>query len=259
MAKRDAALVDVRRDDAGAVLDEVPGVVGGDLAEALDGDGPALQGIGAEHLAGAGLGALVQPVSGDDLRAAQSAHGLGQTGGVGGLLAHLDDVIDNGAHVLGGEEPAAQGVDEAAVGAEQRLGLVGAGVADDERLAAAEVESGEGGLVGHGAGEPQHVDDGLLLGGEGPHACAAAGGAERGVVDADERPQARLLVGVHRELFVVVLVHVVEYVHGWTSFRRAGVVRMCRRPRLERVGVPVEPLSDEGVQRAVVLHERRSV
>ena len=174
----------------GTFLDQVPGEAVRDLAESLDGHGPAFQGIRAEHLAAARLGTPVQAVSGDDLGAAQPAHEFGQAGRVGGLLADVDHVFDQRPHVLGGQEPSAQRVDEPAVGAEQRLGLVGARVADDERLAAAEVESGEGRLVGHGAGQPEDVDDRFLLGGEGPHAGAAASGAERGVVDADHGPEA---------------------------------------------------------------------
>nr|ABZ09358.1 hypothetical protein ALOHA_HF4000APKG7H23ctg3g23 [uncultured marine microorganism HF4000_APKG7H23] len=51
-------------------------------------------------------------------------------------------VIGRGAHVLGGDETAIQGVHEPAIGAEHGLRLVGAGIGHDEALAAAQGEAG---------------------------------------------------------------------------------------------------------------------
>jgi hypothetical protein len=69
-----------------------------------------------------------------------------------------------------------------------------AGIADDHGLAAAEVEAGERVLVGHAAGQVQHVLERLGLGGVRIEAGAAEGGAERGGVDRDDRAQTGGLV-----------------------------------------------------------------
>ena len=66
-------------------------------------------------------------------------------------------VLAVGAHVAGGDVAAAEGGDEPAVGAQQRLGLDLGGVADDDSLAAAVVQAGQCVLVGHGDRQAQHV------------------------------------------------------------------------------------------------------
>ena len=79
------------------------------------------------------------------------------------LLEDELHVVDVDTHVLGGDVAAVQRVDELAEGSEQRLGLVLARVADDDGLAAAEVEAGHRRLVGHAPGQAQHVVDRFLL------------------------------------------------------------------------------------------------
>ena len=97
-----------------------------------------------------------------------------------------------------------QRLHEAAVGAQQLGGLLGERVADDDRLAAAEVEPGHGRLVGHAAGEVEHVAQGLGLAGVGVEAGAAEGRAAGGGVDRDDRSEAAALVGADDDLLVAV-------------------------------------------------------
>jgi hypothetical protein len=104
------------------------------------------------------------------------------------LHEHPLHVLDGGAYVLGGDVAAAQALHEAAVGAEEHLVLLGLGGADDDRLAAPQVEARRGRLVGHAAGEAEDVAQGVGLGVVVPHAAAAEGGAEGGVVDGDDGP-----------------------------------------------------------------------
>ena len=76
-------------------------------------------------------------------------------------------VLAVGADVARGDVPAAQRLDEAAVGAQQRLGLQRGGVADDDGLAAAVVQAGQRVLVGHRAGQVQRVGEGASSSGYG--------------------------------------------------------------------------------------------
>ena len=94
---------------------------------------------------------------------------------------HVDEVHVRRARadVFGRDVAAAEALDEAAVRAEDHLAIGRLVVADDDRLAAAEVQAGHGVLVGHAAREAQRVDDRLLVGGVIPEARAAERGAER--------------------------------------------------------------------------------
>ena len=127
-------------------------------------------------------------------RVAGATLGDGAAGHEAALLGDDVHVLGVGADVAGGVVAAVQRLHEAAVGAQQRLGLVGERVADDDRLAAAEVEPGERGLVGHPAGEVEHVAQGVGVAAVGVEAGAAEGRAERGGVDRDDARRAAALV-----------------------------------------------------------------
>ena len=126
----------------------------------------------------------------------------GAAGDVGALAGDVVHVGAVRADVAGGVVAAVERLHEAAVGAQQRLGLELRRVADDDRLAAAEVEPGERGLVGHPAGQVEHVVEGVLLGGVGVEAGAAEGRAEGGGVDRDDRLEAGRLVVAEDDLLV---------------------------------------------------------
>ena len=134
------------------------------MAEALNGDGLVGEGVGAPLFEGGGLHAEVDAEAGHDGGLAAAAIFDGETDDVVGLLGDVDHVLGGCADVLSDDELAAEGFDGASEAAEEGFGLVGAGVGDDEGLAAAEVESGEGGLVGHGLGESEDVFDGGFFG-----------------------------------------------------------------------------------------------
>ena len=101
----------------------------------------------------------------------------------------------------------------AGVGPQQRLGLVPGRVAEDHGLAAAEVEAGGGGLVGHGPGQAQHVLQALGLGRVGVEAGAAEGRPQAGGVDGDDGPQPGTPVVAEHDLLVVVAPDALEDVH----------------------------------------------
>ena len=103
-----------------------------------------------------------------------------------GLEVDVVHVGGAGADVLGGDVAALQRFDEPAVGAEDGLAVVRAVVGEHHRLAAAQGEAGDGGLVRHAAREAQRVDDRVLLALVVPVPRAAERGAEGGVVDGDE-------------------------------------------------------------------------
>jgi hypothetical protein len=160
--------------------------VGADLADALD-----------DHVAAGQVGVLPQllghrphaqqhAVGGVDGRVAAAAvadRPAGHEAGLHGDHVHVGAV---GADVLGGDVAAAEALDEAAVRAQQRLGLDPLGIADDDRLAAAEVEAGGGRLVAHAPGQPQDVGERVALGPVGVEAGAAERWAEGGRVDGDD-------------------------------------------------------------------------
>ena len=75
-------------------------------------------------------------------------------------------------------------------------------VADDDRLAAAVVQAGQRVLVGHGAGQVEHVGQGRVLARVGVEPGSAQRRAERGGVDGDDGPQAALRVLAEDDLLV---------------------------------------------------------
>src|SRR5690606_7845971 len=103
-------------------------------------------------------------------QAAVQGLALAGAGHVAGALGHDAHLRHPGAGVCGGDVAPAETVDEVAHGLEQRLALVAARIADDHRLATAQRQARQRRLVGHAAGQAQHVAQGLLVGGVAPHA-----------------------------------------------------------------------------------------
>src|SRR5262249_32695765 len=93
-------------------------------------------------------------------------------------------------------------------------------ITDDDRLAAAVVKPRERVLVGHGAGQVQHVGQRRILAGVGVKARAAERGTERGRVDGDDRPEAAGPVLAEDDLLVSVLIARASAVQS----RRLGIV-----------------------------------
>ena len=117
-------------------------------------------------------------------------------------------------HVLGGDVAPTERLHEAAMGAEHRLAVLPLVVAHEDGLAAAEVDAGHRGLVGHPAGEPERVGDGIVRAGILPESGAAECRAERGIVDRDDAEVAGTRLMAERDLLVVVLGHRLLEVHG---------------------------------------------
>ena len=125
-----------------------------------------------------------------------------QAGDIAGVLARVHQVGGRDADVLGGPVLAADVLDRAAEGLEQGRRLLGAAVADDHGLAAAQLQVGHGVLVGHGPREPQRVVQRRLGVGIGPHAAAAGGGAAGRGMHGDDAFQAGFFVGEGVDAFV---------------------------------------------------------
>ena len=154
------ARVHVAHDDLGAVVDQVPDQVAADLADAFDADRAAREAARAPDVLGRGAHALEDAERGEHRGVAGAAVAHRPAGHVLALAGHDVHVLAVGADVAGGDVAAVQRLHEPAVGAQQRLGLEPRRVADDDRLAAAVVEAGQGVLVGHRAGQVQHVGRG---------------------------------------------------------------------------------------------------
>ncbi len=144
-----------------------------------------------------------------------------QPGDVVGFELDVLHVGRTGADVLRGDVAAAQRLDEAAVSPEQRLPVAPLVVADDDRLAAAEVDSCDGRLVRHSPREPERVGDGLVRTLVLPEAGAAEGWTQCRIMDGDDAEvSARGIVG-EQQLLMTHGVHGREYVHGCPGRLRA--------------------------------------
>ena len=188
----------------GAVLEQVLHEVVAHLADAGDADGAAGERGSAPGGLRGGPHALEDAVRREHRAVARPALGDRAPGHEAALLGDDVHVLGVGADVAGGVVAAVEGLHEAPVGVQQGGGLVGERVADDHGLAAAEVEPGHRGLVGHPAGEVQHVTQGVVVAAVGVEPGAAQRGAPGGGVDRDERAEAAALVGTDDDLLVPV-------------------------------------------------------
>jgi hypothetical protein len=75
-------------------------------------------------------------------------------------------------------------------------------VPDDDRLAATEIETGDGVLVRHPAREAQGVDDGFLVARVPPEARAPERGTERRAVNRDHPAVSRRVIVTEDDLLV---------------------------------------------------------
>ena len=183
--------VDVGDDDGRAVLDQVAHEVAPDLADAGDADGAAGEGGLAPDLLGGGAHALERAVRREHRAVARAAVRDGAAGDEVALARDVVHVLAERADVARGEVAPVERLDEAAVGAQQGLGLQLGRVTDDDGLAATEVEAGERVLVGHAAREVEHVDDRVVGAGVGVEPRPAEGRAQRRGVDRDDGPAGR--------------------------------------------------------------------
>ena len=187
--------------------------VGADVSESLEGHCTAGQAVVSPPRLGRRLHAQVDAQSGHERGVAASSQRLGQSDDVLRLLGYVLEVVGSHAYVLSRDVPPSERIDVPPEGAKHGLGLVGAGVCDDEGLRPAKVESGDGGLVGHRAGQSEHVHDGVVLACVRPHPEASAAGTQGGVVNRDERPQALRRLMADEQLLVAVRLHVFEDFH----------------------------------------------
>src|SRR5690606_5157699 len=121
--------------------------------------------------------------------------------------------LDARADVFRRDVAAAERLDEAAMRAEQHLAARRSVVANDDRLATAQVESCNGRLVRHAPRQPQRVDDCFLVVAVVPEARAAERRSECGVVDCDDAAIAGRRLVTEHQLLVVVLGYALENVH----------------------------------------------
>src|ERR1700684_4066192 len=128
-----------------------------DLADALDGYRAVLQAWRTPGVIGRCPHALEHSESGQYRGVAGAALRFRPAGDEAALPADHVHVLAVGADVAGGDVAAAERLDKPPVGPQQGLGLDLGWVADDDGLAAAEVEPGQCVLVRHGPGEVQRV------------------------------------------------------------------------------------------------------
>ena len=184
-----------------------------DLARALHRVTRACQVVVTEPPLQTGLDAVQRAEGRVRRRIAAAAADLVYAYDAVGLLADDLHVVDVRAEVLGDDEPPAQCSDVPSQHAQQRFALAGLGIADQHGFAATQVQTGDRGLVGHAARQPQRIAQRLILRRIGPHAQAAEGGAEDRVVDRDDAAQAERLVVPPDNLLVGGLAQQLEHAH----------------------------------------------
>jgi len=123
---------------------------------------------------------------------------------VAGALAHEGHFSNPGAGVRRRDVASAHALDKTAHCLKQRLALVFARVTNDHRLAATQWQPGQRRLVRHATGQAQHIVQGLLLVGIGPHAATAQGWPQARVVHRNNGLEARGLVMTELDVFVVI-------------------------------------------------------
>ena len=218
-----------------------------DPAEPLHGDPAPGHVGGAEHLVEGGADPGEHPAGGQRGRVAGAPEPLVDRPHEVGLAGDVDHLLGRGAQVGTGAEAAGEQLHEPPEGPQQHPLVGGAVLLEQHRLAAAAGQVGEGELVGHALGEPQGVLERVLLGGVRLVPGAAAGRAEGGVVDGDDRPHPGLPVEAEHHLLVAVLGHLVEDAHiallrSWSRRGRGGPAQ--RRCRVVGGGVAPPPPHD---------------
>jgi len=150
-----------------------------------------------------------------------------KTAHVVGLHMDIIHVSRARADVFGRDVPATEAFDKAAVRAENHFAIRRLVVADDHRLSATEVETGDGVLVRHPAREAQCVDDGLLIARVVPKASPAEGRSKHGAMHGDDAAISRRRILAQHELLVAHLGDRIEELHmvAGCSLRGCGCYR----------------------------------
>ncbi len=164
----------------------------------------------------AGTDALERAIGGDRRRIAAAAMHLMHTDAIVGFLEHEFHVIDINTDIFGGDVAAIERFHEAAQSAKQRFRFIFAWIADDHRFAAAQVQTGHSGLVGHASRQAQHIIECILFGFIRPHAQTAQGRAQRSVVDGDDGLEAGVFVVAEHHLLMFGLIDLSKQVHTIT-------------------------------------------
>src|SRR4051812_41452111 len=157
-----------------------------------------------------------------------------QAGDEARLLRDAFHVRGGGADVFGRDVETAERVDESTEGLEE-LRRLATGVADDDRLAAAERQVGHGVLEAHAAREPERIRDRFIRAGVRPHAATAGGRAQRGGVDGDDGAQRRGAVIPEGDDLVAVELPILEDTHALRSFESAAAYARCRALRVTKL------------------------
>ena len=188
-----------RDDQLRAGLVKLLGEVVADVAAALESDRLVREIVRAPTLLGRRLDRAEHTVRRDRRRIARTA---GEAADVVGLHVHVVHVRRARADVFRRDVATAEAFDETSVRAEDHFAVGRLVVADDHRLAAAEIETGDRVLVRHAARETQRVDDRFLVGGIVPKARAAERRSENRAVNGDDSAISRRRILTEHELLV---------------------------------------------------------
>jgi hypothetical protein len=130
-----------------------------------------------------------------------------------GLQLDVLHVGRTGPDVLGGDVPAAEGLDESAMRPEHHLAVGALVVPHNDRLPPAQIDPRDRRLVGHAARQAERVGDRVVGRAVLPEAGAAERGAQRGIVDGDDPDVPAGGIVRQEHLLVSEGVHLREDVH----------------------------------------------
>ncbi len=174
------------------------------LEDSLLGDAQALEVGAAEAKFDRRPEAAKYAIGGDRRRIAAAALACREAHDVAGLASDLVHVGNRRADILGDDIAAAEIFHEAPESVKQGFAFVAFRIADDHALSAARRQLRQRVLVAHRARQAEHVGDGLGFTVVGPHAAAAKGRAERGIVNGDDCAKPAFGVGAKDDFFVPV-------------------------------------------------------
>jgi len=129
---------------------------------------------------------------------------LAKAGDIAGFSGDMGHVVGAGADIFCRDIATAEPLQRLTQGFKQRRGFIRFGIAENNAFAAAQRQSGHGIFIGHAARQTQHVIDCRSLVGIVPHAAAAHGRTEAGIVNGNDGFQAGFGFGYENHLLVIV-------------------------------------------------------
>jgi hypothetical protein len=180
---------------------------------ALHGDSSSFQRIVAFQFFHARFHSHVNPVCRNRRRITAAAERTVDAGDVLRLHPNIFHVAHIGADIFRRDVPTGKSFDKPAEGAEERFGFVFIRIADDDGLAATQVQARDGSFVRHAARKAKHIVQRVLIRFVHPHAGAAKSRPQFRIMNRNDRLQTGQFVGTEHDLLVIALFNMFKNRH----------------------------------------------